>query len=99
MSTLLRHARFCVQDHDGDSCCESDTIRIGDIGEVHVLADEGQPIIYVDDDARGLYAEIGRYTVEEAELVALAMLEAVRVAKSGSISASGAQCASAGADS
>lgn len=98
MSTLVRHAAYCAdQGHDGDSYCESASITIGGIGEIHVTADETGPAMYVDDEARGLFAEFGRYGIDEAELVALAMLEAVRIARSDAKSANGGASADAGA--
>jgi len=98
VSTLLRHTRYCADtSHDEGSCCESATIPVGDIGEVHVLAGEDKPVIYVDDEERGLFADRGRYDVDEAELVALAMLEAVRIARTDASSAYQRTNADAGA--
>lgn len=77
------HASFCANPtHGGDECCEA-TVVIAGRGAVHVLADGGEPLLYVQDEARGLIAERGKYTLEEAEAVALAMLAAVRTARGG----------------
>lgn len=84
MTTLTRHARFCANDHGPDDCCEAAPIDIDENSAVYVLADDGGPVIYVEDAARGLIAEIGKYEIDEAERVAFAMLEACRVARSGS---------------
>lgn len=88
MSTLLRHTAYCADTGHGEGdCCEAAPILIRGIGEVNVLGDDDGPVIYVDDPARRLYAETGKYEIDEAEKIALAMLEAVRIARSNEPSA------------
>lgn len=99
MSTLTRHARFCANDHGPDDCCEAAPIDIDGIGAVCVLVDDTGPVIYVEDPTRGLIAEIGKYEIDEAERVALAMLEAVRIAKTDAVSGSVRAIAGSRADS
>ena len=78
----IAHARFCADPGHGDEkCCEAREIPIGDFGRVHILAGDTGPIAYVEDEERGLYAEFGKYDIDELEAAGLAYLEAVRVAR------------------
>lgn len=81
---LATHASFCANPtHGPDECCEANPTAIPGIGAVYILAADGEPLVYVQDESRGLIAEKGRYRLDDAETVALAMLAAVRTARGG----------------
>jgi len=95
----IRHARYCADlSHGDEKCCEAREIPIGDFGSVHILAGDTGPVAYVEDDARGLFAEFGKYDIDELEAVGRAYLEAARIARSDAIAGSGTRCGGVRAD-
>jgi hypothetical protein len=97
-ATLATCIPWCDTVHGDGDCCDSGTFEIPGVGFVYLswCAEEGA-VLHVIDPKRGLheYGTQGQYRITEAKAVIAAMAEAVRVAESCAVSASGACCTEA----